>query len=271
MYETKPYWIVRYSAKEVSCKKLKKREIEYGLSMVNLKYILTIVLVVSALAVVGCTDSTYDENQGSDEQYGNDMPEGIPSPDEKSETDSQESEMSGVVAVVGGEDIVAEDVLRLQQSFAAQGQQMTEEEVLEQLINQEILTQNALSEGMSVTDEEAEQAIEEQLSQMGSTLDEYKQQLQSQGLSYEEELKNAKQQVMVQQYAESLLEEKTFEVTEAEAKELYENYKAQSTQEVPAFEELRPQLIASLKQEKQQAALQEIVEELKEQTDIEYK
>jgi hypothetical protein len=106
----------------------------------------------------------------------------------------------------------------------------------------------------------------------GATLDDYKEQMESQGISYEKELENIKKQIASQNFLENQLEGQSFNVTQEEAQNFYEMYKAQSTdEEIPSFEELEQQIIATLKQEKEQKAIANIIEELRKTIDIEYK
>jgi parvulin-like peptidyl-prolyl isomerase len=179
-------------------------------------------------------------------------------------------ETNSVLAKVNGEDVTSNEVLGIQQSFAQQGLQISSEDALEQVIIQEILSQEAQQEGFSPTNEEAELIIETQLSQQGMNLDDFKQQLSQQGVSYEEQLEGVKEQVAVQDYINSQFEDESFDVTNEEANEFYEEYKAQSPEELLPFEEVEPQIVSTLQQQKQQEAIGSLVEELRLNSDIEY-
>ena len=62
------------------------------------------------------------------------------------------------------------------------------------------------------------------------------------------------------------------EVTKLEARIFYEDYKQQHTElEYPPFEQLESQIIALLKQQKQQEATSLLIEKLKDKADIQYK
>jgi parvulin-like peptidyl-prolyl isomerase len=175
-----------------------------------------------------------------------------------------------VVATVNGEEITFDDVTSIQQSYMQQGQQLLEEEAIEQLIDQKILIQEAQQQGFMQTDEEAESTIETILLEQNSTLEEYKQQLKQQGLSYEEQLQEYKNQAAIQNYLNDVFKNENFSVTDEEAINYYEIYQQQSEQEVPPYEDLESQIKDYLRQQKQQEAINALVQELREDADIKH-
>ena len=214
---------------------------------------IVILLAISAIFIAGCTSQS-------------DVPT-----DTVPDTINTPPITSNVVAVVNGDEISSEQVTAVQQSFLMQGQQIPEEDALEQLINQLVLEQKVEEENIVITTEDAEILISEQLAMQGATLEDYKQQVASQGISYEQDLENIKRQIAVQFYLESQLEGQSFEVTEQEAQEFYALYEQQSVEEVPSYEELEPQIIVALEQQKQQEAIIEHIQELRMNADVEYK
>jgi hypothetical protein len=90
-------------------------------------------------------------------------------------------------------------------------------------------------------------------------------------MSYEDQIESMKEQLAMQEYLENRLGNQSFEVTQEEAQTFYERYKAESTGDVPPYEEIESQIIATLQQQKQQQAMSQIVEELKESAAIEYR
>ncbi len=220
--------------------------------MAILKNMIAIVLMLSVILMTGCSTSELEDDTEIE-----DMP--------------LEQITGDVAAVVNGEDITSEEVSEFQQTVLQQGQQISEEEVLEELINQKVLEQKVQQENIVVTSEEAESAIEQQLAMQGMTLDDYKQQLESMGLSYESELENIKDQIATQTYLNTQLEGETFNVSEEEAQEFYEMYKLQSPEDVPSYEELESQIIATLQQQKQQEAISSLIQELRADANVEYK
>lgn len=171
-----------------------------------------------------------------------------------------------VAATVNGEEIMQEDVAEMQELYAAQGMPISEEQALEQLIQQEVLYQAAAE--YLPTEEEAEEQLEAQVAMMGMTMEEFHEALQNEGLSYDEQLKDFRRQLAIQDFLHEAVEAP--EVTEEEAKEFYEEYKQQyPEEELPPFEEVEPQIVMQLEQQKQQEAMGPFIEELREKADIE--
>ncbi|HKL23375.1 MAG TPA: SurA N-terminal domain-containing protein [Candidatus Nanoarchaeia archaeon] len=175
-----------------------------------------------------------------------------------------------VVAIVNGEEIISSEVDLVEQYFLQQGQEISRQDIMQELIVQELFLQEAKKEGYEISDEELESIIAGQLEEQNSTLEDYKNQLEMQGISYEEEIKNSKEQLEVQQYLSSEIAEKSLEVTEEEAHQVYEMYSQQSTEDLPSFEEVKSQIILSLEQQKQQEAISQLAQKLLSNADIEY-
>lgn len=226
--------------------------------MANPKNIIAIVLALSVIFLTGCSVPELEED-GQEYDVIDDAYTG------------EEQVTGNVVATVNDEEITSEDVEEVQQSLLQQGQQVSEEDALEEVISQKLLEQKVQLEGITVTDQDAESMIEQQLTLQGATLDDYKEQLESMGLSYESELENIKKQLATQEYLDGQLEDQVFDVTEEEAQEFYEMYKSQSPEEVPPYEEIEEQLIATIEQEKQQEAITDIIQRLREDANVEYK
>ena len=225
--------------------------------MFSTKKILVSILVLFFISVAGCNSTDQQTQRNNDEQYMEDaMTPGI---------------TAKVVATVDGEEITSQEITRLQQSLAQQGQEISKEDAIEQLINQEVLSQESRQPEFIPSDEEAEQQIRAQLRQQGATLEQFKQQLQQQGIAYEEQLDDVKSQIAIQNYVDHTFEDKEFNVTEEEARALYERYKQQSAEEIPPYEEVEPQLINSLEQQKQQQEINALIKDLKSDVDITYK
>lgn len=212
-------------------------------------------LALSVLFLIGC--DTYDV---SEEQS---IPEQTPIESEIEQIQTQ------VVATVNGEEILSDEIFMIQQNFMMQGIDISSDEALEEVIHQRILYQHVAEMNMSVSDEDAEAEIEFLLSQQGMTLDDYRQQLEMQGISYAGELENFKRQIALQIYLEALFFERGIEVTEEDAREFYESY-AQSVADAPSYEELEAQIFMVLEQEKQQEILNELVQTLRVEAEVEY-
>ncbi|MFP4424226.1 MAG: hypothetical protein ACLFP2_03250 [Candidatus Woesearchaeota archaeon] len=217
-----------------------------------------ILMAFLLVTVIGCAQ----EPQALPDQQ--DIPE-QQAPEEETEEETENTEETSV-ATVNGNKIYPEDVAELQQMFMQQGQQISEEEAIDQLIDQMILQEKA--QDYVPTTEETEQAIEGQLQQQGMTLEDYKQQMQTQGASYEEQLEQFKQDLAVQEYLQAELEGYEFNISDDEKEAYYEQYKATQNGSAPPYEELEGQITTVIEQEKQQEAQQEIIEQLREEADI---
>ncbi len=183
-------------------------------------------------------------------------------------------EQSGeVVAKVNGEEIKSDEIKSVQQMLSQQGQEISEENALDQLINQKVIFQEVEKQGYSVSNEEAEAVIEEQISAQGGSLEEYKQELENQGVSYDEQLENIKKELAAQNYLADNINGDSIEVTDEETEQYYEMYKNQesdSEEELPSFDELEAQIIAALQQQKEQEAVNSLIQELRQDAEIEY-
>jgi parvulin-like peptidyl-prolyl isomerase len=149
------------------------------------------VFVLSAVLLSGCTSFEQPEDGSKDVFEGNESQTYTPSSVNSFENNTVPLETSNeVIATVNGEQIMSSDVTLNQQMLLQQGTQLTEDEVLNQIIIEIALRQKIESEGITVSTEEAEEFIVEQLAQQNLSLDDYKQQLAAQGATYSQELPN---------------------------------------------------------------------------------
>ncbi len=181
---------------------------------------------------------------------------------------------SEVVARVNGEAITAGDVTKLRvKVYESYRMQISEEEALEQLIEETVLYQEAEQQGYAPTMDEAEQELEARVASSGRTMEDFKADLAKSGFSYfsyEEYLQDFQRQLAINSYLDDAVQ--VPEVTELEARVFYENYKQESPEaELPPFEQLKSEIMALLEQQKQQEATSLLIEELKEKADIKYK
>lgn len=183
-------------------------------------------------------------------------------PETNQETTATQGE---TLATVNGQAITSAEVSAMQQLFAQQGQQISAQDGLEQVINQIILTQQVTP----LSTQETESIVEQQLSAQWVSLDEYKAQIEAMGMSYDAELENAREGFAVQAYIESVVDT-DIEVTDEEARAFYDAYSQQSPDELPAYEELEEQIIMTIQQQKQQEAVQAHIQTLRADADIQY-
>ncbi len=242
--------------------------------MVNIKNMLMVFLVLAVVFIAGCasepTDDVNDNNDVSSEGISGDE-DTTPITDNVEEPDAPSLPTGQVVATVNGEDVMSDEVLQIQQTFMQQGQEIPQEDAINQVISQVVVAQKAQAEGFVISTEEAESIIETQLSQQGMSLDDYKERLVTQGISYDDELENIKVQLANQEYVDSVLEDENFEVTTEEAEQFYAIYTEQSSEEVPPYDELESQIFLQLEQQKQQEFLNVFIQSLMDNATIEYK
>jgi parvulin-like peptidyl-prolyl isomerase len=183
-------------------------------------------------------------------------------------SDSTENTAKTVLAMVNGENITLQEVNETQQSYMQQGQQFTQDQILELMINQTIVIQEAVNNGYEYTDSEIESEIQSLLEQQNLTLQEYKNQLVQQGFSYNDTLQDYKEQLILQTYLDDAVQDKDLNVTETEAEDYYDVYKNQSEGEVPSYEELRTQIFDYLQQLKRQEAVNDIIKDIRKDAEI---
>lgn len=212
--------------------------------------------------------NTGDEDTQTQPDSSDTSSQGVPDMD-NSQSEPQQN-LNEVVAKVNEEEIQAQQVAQVQQSLMAQGLQVSEEEALDQVVAQTLLNQEVQNQGVEVSNEEAEQLIEEQLAPQNLTIEDYKEQVESQGASYSEELENVKGSLAVQKYIDELTQDVEFEVTEEEINQYYQQYEAQMGNQTPPLEQVEPQIIQAIESEFQQEIVNERVQQLEEEADIEY-
>lgn len=187
-----------------------------------------------------------------------------------------------VVAVVNGEEITREEFeavyvtqfqqLAMQAQLSGQeiDQAQLKEQLVESLIAQELLVQEAANQNLTASQEEIDATLEELAQQNGlASTEEFLAALEEQGLSAEEVIAQVETQVQL----EKLIAQETGDVTptEAELEELYEELQAQQEQsggELPPFEEVRPALEDQLILQAEREATQTFVTELRENADV---
>ncbi|MFP4524121.1 MAG: SurA N-terminal domain-containing protein [Candidatus Woesearchaeota archaeon] len=226
--------------------------------MANQTRIVGLALLASMLLIVGCSAPEQAEEPGPVETPGE-------------EEDIPVSGTGDVVAVVNDQEVTSEEVDAIQSSFSQQGQEVSSDEALEHLIDQVVMAQKVHEEGITVSDEDAEAEIERQLSAQGVGLDEFKEHLESQGASYEDEIEALKPQLAIQEFLANKTPDE-FNVSDEEVQEFYEMYKQQTPEEeqVP-FEEIEPQIVSMLEQQRQEEAINDLIQEYREEADIEYR
>ncbi len=185
-----------------------------------------------------------------------------------------------VVAQVNDTEVTAGQLqMRMEQrrmTYAMQEQPITDEElrqeVLDDIIAEILLHQEAVRKGIAVDDD----AVEEQLDAMAAQFDDEDQmqeQLAQQGMTeqdLEEQIRiQMKVQGVIDEHVEDHLDEEDLEVSEEEVERLYEEY-AEESDDFPDFEEAKPYLREEILHQRKQVVVQELVDELRAEADIDF-
>jgi cell division protein FtsL len=179
-------------------------------------------------------------------------------------------QQNNLIAKVNGEEIRQNQVEQMMEDLASRGQEITEQDAVNQVIDLALLKQESEKGSFSLTKEEAEQTLEVLLLQQGSSLDNLRQQIELQGGVYEEVLDDYKNNLEIQKYIENEL--KDVIVSDSEAREFYEANKEQigNGEAVPPFEEIEMQIKTFIEQEKRGQAIQILIQELRSEAEIKY-
>lgn len=139
------------------------------------------------------------------------------------------------------------------------------ETVLEQLIGQTVLLYYAEQNGFEAEDEEVEQelnTIKEQYEE-----DEFARVLEDSGITEEQLREEMANQIKTNKFIDQ--EIGSIDVSEEEVQEYYETYKEQMGEEAKELEDVEEVIKRELENQKRQEKAKEIVDELKEKSDIE--
>lgn len=177
---------------------------------------------------------------------------------------------SKISAEVNDEKIYYEEVLQVKEDALSKGHNVTDEEALEQLINKELILQEAKKEGYLPTYEDAESQIILQLENNNISLEDYKIDLESSGITYEEKIETVKEDIAIENYLSNTINQSALKITDEEAKEFYDVYKNQITGEIPPFEESKEEIIGILTLKKQREAINFLLNKLKDNSNIKY-
>lgn len=191
------------------------------------------------------------------------------------------NDVEDAVAIVNGEEISREkfDSLVDQQKIMISQQQeidfesedgkemlgRLEEYVLENLIVEKVLIQEAREMGYEVTKEDVEKELEEIIFQFGSE-EEFEELLKENNIELDELKETINNEMIVNEYVENELDE--IKVSEEEAKAIYDQYK-EGNQDMPDFEDIKEQIIEDTKRQKREREISKLIDDLVENSDIE--
>jgi len=228
-----------------------------GTIMNNLNKILISIagiITISVIIIVGA--SFIQQQQANDEPGSND--------------DTKTGDNGLIAASVNGINITYDQVISYQQSYIQQGQNITEKQALERLIDEELLLLAAHREPYIPTKQEAEQQLQLLLSQQNLTLDDYKSQLQLRGITYEAALQDYMLQLEIQNYEYDVLNLDQLNVSDQEVLNYYQMYQNQSQEEIPQFQEIKEQIRSYLLEQKRQEEINSLIQELRKEAEIIY-
>lgn len=253
--------------------------------MTTQKKLVTSVAAAALLfGLAACDNDDGDQDAAAEEEAAESQQ--MPEQPEMPEPDL--GDVPDVVAEVNGEDITGEEYstsyesqyaqMAMQSQMSGEGvdEEVLQEQVLENLVGLELLSQDAEESGYEASEDEIDQQLEEMAEANGlESVDELYDLAEEQGLSEEQFREDVATEVAIGQIADSL---DVDEPTDEEVEEAYEEFAAQSPpvegedgeeQETPDLEELRPEIEEQLAQQKENEALLAYVDDLREGAEVE--
>jgi len=246
------------------------------------KLLLSIAAVAAAFSLAACgadgDDADTDDAAQSQEQGEQAMPE------------PELDDIPDVVAVVNGEEISGES---FSENYESQYQQLTmqaqmtgeepdqeelKSQALDMMINSELLVAKAEDEGFSASEDDIDEYLDSMAEENGlESADALQEEFEAQGLSEDRVREDIQKEVLIEQVID------TIDIPEPSDDELQEIYDMQveqleamneqveedQAQEVPSFEELEPELEEQAVAQKENEAVTELLEDLREDADIE--
>ncbi len=192
--------------------------------------------------------------------------------------DTESVDRENVIAVVNGEEISREDFENLRSQMAAfQGfdiSSLDEEtknqlkaQVVNELIAQKLIKQKAGELGITASQEEVSEQVENTIAQLGGE-EAYRESLAEEGFSEGDLRELISINLTIQNYFKEKLDLSSITATEEEIEAFYEEEAARN-ENLPALEEVRSQIEGMIIQQKQQELKSKLVQELREEADVE--
>jgi peptidyl-prolyl cis-trans isomerase SurA len=188
-----------------------------------------------------------------------------------------------VVAEVNGEDVTRDDFVpvltatfqaanaQAQMGGDAPDEKALRKEALDELVDTELLSQEADARGIEVSDEDVDAELADLAEQNGMSADDLMKAVEAQGLTEEQARDQLETQVMVEQLVAD--ENGPIEPTQKELRKIYDQAKAQQAQsgqggDFPAFADVREQIVAQATAQETGKVAQALLKELKADADI---
>ncbi|MHA6252055.1 SurA N-terminal domain-containing protein [Oceanobacillus sp. CAU 1775] len=250
----------------------------------NKKWLVSISLVLLVFLLAACSG---DEESKEESETSTQEAEAIPG----AGAEMPEPDLEGipdVVAEINGEELSKEEfemtytsqfqqaMMQAQMSGEEVDQEQLKAQVVDALIGQKLIVQEAEKNDFEVSEEEMNETLDILVQQNGlETQEALLTALEEQGTSEDEVMSVIETQIKIDKLIAR--ESGDVEPSEEEVQEMYDMYVAQLEQmneeneeevEVPSFEELEPDLIAQIKAAKESETYQKLIEELRSDADI---
>lgn len=253
----------------------------------NRKWLLSLSLVLLLVVAAACSgEDEAGKNNGDNKPQGE-----APAGNNEATQEVTEPDLEGipdVVAEVNGQEISKED---FEATYMGQFQQMAtqaqmtgekvdqdqlKKQVVDAMVGQELLSQEAENAGYEVSEKEINEELENLAKQNGlESKDKFIEALSEQGMPEEEVMSVLESEIKIDQ----LITDKAGDVepTEEELKGMYDQLVAMQEQnggengqevEIPSFEEIKPRLKEQVESQKRTEAMQTLVKDLRESADI---
>ena len=222
------------------------------------KLIVTILIVLGVLALVLFII-----------QQGNDQPEspGMNLVDEEAnDTQLDLSDPNKVIATVNNEPITASQISLLKNQLAGAGAEVSDERALEVIINQELIFQEAVNQGVAVTVEEADQYINTLAQQQQLTRQEFLTQLEENGITEEQLVEEIRRQITISRLQEQVTND--ISITDEEVEIFFDENRATFDQQNLTLESSAEDIENFLRQQKVEQTINNLVQGLRESAEV---
>ncbi|WP_270181551.1 SurA N-terminal domain-containing protein [Alkalihalobacillus sp. CinArs1] len=234
---------------------------------------ISMLVLLAALLLAACSN-----NEGDTQEKETSENDTVSMEETQKQLEAMKVEEDKIVATVNGEEIKGKDynsmLMQTQLRYTMEGKDPSESEtaetikneVMDNLIGQELLLQQAKEEGYKASDKEVETELEQVKSQFQSE-EQLQEALKKQGLTLEQLETQYENIVVVDKYVEEKIN--TPEVTEEEMKAFYDEQFTKDADNPPSYDEMKDRIKSYLEETKLQKEVQELREELKEKAEIE--
>ena len=228
-----------------------------------MKKILLLVSLIALLTISACTQSETEPDDFPVPPDPQEFPDDPSDPFSPVDNGAGEApDLPEVVAVINGDEILGEQVLDFQLNMQMQGQAMSIEQAIEQLLMQKVLFQEAVSRGFDATVEDVENMFIEQ----GESIENIREILESQGISYDLFIEEQIQSLVITQLIEDISSE--VEISDEEARQIYDEQSELLGDERP-FEEAKDEIKQVLAMQQANFLISQLAADLIEDSDLE--